>query len=281
MTAHPKEDPVTGDLHFFGYSALPPFLTYHRATADGALVESRAIPVNAPTMMHDFAITEHHVVSLDLPVVFDRARLGKGMPYQWNDRYGARVGNAREDTDGCIVLDAVRYGREAFATMWMGIGGSRATGAQPETSHSQLYQWRLNPGSGQVNEQPLDDRPVEFPTMNQQLVGRPSRFRYAVHGGGLVKDELVKYDLHTGASRGYAAGAGQAIGEAVFVPAADSRAEDDGWLLSIVSDPAGSSSAFVVLDATDLHQVASVALPQRVPAGFHGNWLPDVEDAQP
>jgi len=132
-----------------------------------------------------------------------------------------------------------------------------------------------------VSEQPLDDRPVEFPTLNQQLVGRPSRYRYAVNGGGLVKEELVKYDLHTGASRGYAAGAGRAIGEAVFVPAADSRAEDDGWLLSIVSDGAGRGSAFVVLDATNLHQVASVALPQRVPAGFHGNWLPDVEDTEP
>jgi carotenoid cleavage dioxygenase len=96
-----------------------------------------------------------------------------------------------------------------------------------------------------------------------------------------VKDGLVNYDLHTGASRGYAAGAGQAFGEAVFVPAAHSRAEDDGWLLSIVSDGAGRGSAFVVLDATDLHQVASVALPQRVPAGFHGTWLPDTEAAQP
>jgi carotenoid cleavage dioxygenase len=163
----------------------------------------------------------------------------------------------------------------------MGIGGSKASDVEPETSHSQLYQWRLDPGSGRVNEQPLDDRPVEFPTLNQQLVGRPSRYRYAVHGGGLVKDELVKYDLHTGASRGYTAGAGHAFGEAVFVPAADSRAEDDGWLLSIVSDGAGRGSEFVVLDATDLHQVASVELPQRVPAGFHGTWLPDTDADEP
>jgi carotenoid cleavage dioxygenase len=43
-------------------------------------------------MMHDVAVTEHHVVWLDLPVVFDRARLGKGMPYQWDDHCDARVG---------------------------------------------------------------------------------------------------------------------------------------------------------------------------------------------
>jgi carotenoid cleavage dioxygenase len=33
MTAHPKTDPVTGELHFFGYGVLPPFLTYHRCPA--------------------------------------------------------------------------------------------------------------------------------------------------------------------------------------------------------------------------------------------------------
>src|ERR687886_632830 len=40
MTAHPKTDPASGDLHFFGYSPFPPFLTYHRLSAAGALVVS-------------------------------------------------------------------------------------------------------------------------------------------------------------------------------------------------------------------------------------------------
>ncbi|MCQ4079467.1 carotenoid oxygenase family protein [Streptomyces sp. RB6PN25] len=295
MTAHPKEDPVTGDLHFFGYSALAPFLTYHRATANGALVESREIPVGGPTMMHDFAITERHVVWLDLPVVFDRALLRKGMPYRWDDTYRARigvmpqrgsapvrwfevdpgyvfhVGNAREDAEGRIILDAVRYNREAFVNSWAAMGAAGSPRAQNATGHAQLHQWTLDPRSGRVSEQPLDDRRVEFPTLNETLVGRPSRYRYAVHGDG-----LVKYDLHSGAGRCYDAGPGQAPGEAVFVPTEDGGAEDDGWLLTIVSDRAGRGSALVVLDATDLTRMASVDLPQRVPAGFHGNWLPDI-----
>ena len=48
-----------------------------------------------------------------------------------------------------------------------------------------------------------------------------------------------------------------------------------GWLLTIVSDRAGTGSDLVVLDAADLAPVASVRLPRRVPAGFHGTWLPD------
>jgi carotenoid cleavage dioxygenase len=85
--------------------------------------------------------------------------------------YVFHVGNAREDADGSIVLDAVRYGRQAFAAAWTGIGRSRALDAEPETSHSQLYQWRLDPACGRVNEQPLDDRTVEFPRCTSSWSG--------------------------------------------------------------------------------------------------------------
>ena len=38
MTAHPKIDPATGQMHFFGYGFVPPYLTYHVADADGTLI---------------------------------------------------------------------------------------------------------------------------------------------------------------------------------------------------------------------------------------------------
>jgi carotenoid cleavage dioxygenase-like enzyme len=31
----------------------------------------------------------------------------------------------------------------------------------------------------------------------------------------------------------------------------------------------------VILNASDLRHVATVALPQRVPYGFHGAWIAD------
>ncbi len=71
FTAHPKHCPKTGELHFFGYGFFPPFLTYHVLDRSGELVKSLEIPVPGPTMMHDFAITERHVLFMDLPVVFD------------------------------------------------------------------------------------------------------------------------------------------------------------------------------------------------------------------
>ncbi|GAA3436098.1 hypothetical protein GCM10018954_057070 [Kutzneria kofuensis] len=45
MTAHPKEDPETGELHLFDYGMRPPFLTYHRLSAAGELVASFPVQV--------------------------------------------------------------------------------------------------------------------------------------------------------------------------------------------------------------------------------------------
>ena len=42
-------------------------------------------------------------------------------------------------------------------------------------------------------------------------------------------------------------------------------------------DDASNKTEFVVLDASDMAKdpVARVELPQRVPYGFHGSWIPD------
>jgi carotenoid cleavage dioxygenase len=88
---------------------------------------------------------------------------------------------------------------------------------------------------------------------------------------------LVKYDHATGAVSAHELGPDTVTGEAVFVPAADGTAEDDGWLVGITTRRDGSASQLLVLDATDLAAapVATVTLPRGVPAGFHGSWIPD------
>ncbi len=288
MTAHPKEDPRTGELHFFGYGFAPPYLTYHRATASGELVESREVPVPGPTMMHDFAITENHVVWLDLPVVFDLEMIREGLPYRWDDEYGARIGvmprqgdgtvrwfdidpcyvfhvaNAREDAFGRVVVDAVQYPRDVFVDLWKGISGASDPAAQ--AGGSGLHRWTLDPAAGTVKEELLDDRPVEFPTIDDRRTGLPNTHLYAVN-----RQEIVKYDTGTGSALVHRTAG--AAGEAVFVPRnpGAAGAEDDGWVLSLV----GSEAELLVLDAADLSHVASVRLPRRVPEGFHGAWIGD------
>ena len=76
VTAHPKIDPVTKEMMFFGYSlAQPPHVKYSIVSSDGKLL--RTVPIELPVgvMMHDFAITEHYTIFMDLPLTFRRERL--------------------------------------------------------------------------------------------------------------------------------------------------------------------------------------------------------------
>jgi carotenoid cleavage dioxygenase-like enzyme len=185
FTAHPKICPSTGELHFFGYRVVPPFLTYHVANADGVLLQSVEVPVQGPTMMHDFAITSGHVIFMELPVVFDLNLALKGaMPFTWSETYGARLGvlprsagidklrwvevkpgyvyhvaNAFETGDGAIAVDVARY-EHAWRT---GV----------ESSGARLTRWRIPPGASKTEEAALDDRKIEFPRVNDRYSGNP------------------------------------------------------------------------------------------------------------
>jgi carotenoid cleavage dioxygenase len=301
MTAHPKTDPVTGELFFYGISMARPYLTFHVADASGALMRSIPVDVPAPTMMHDFAITEHHVIWLDLPVVFDRERLGRSMPFSWQDAYGARlgvmprtggpvqwididpcyvfhVGNAREDGRGRVVLDAVRYSPGEFGRFWAPRGGP--DGQDDRGANGVLHRWIIDPVRRTISEQQLDDRNVEFPSLNDGHVGRANRYLYAVSDEG--NGGLIKYDTEHQTAQTRLFDSPVHVGEAVFVPAVDATSEDAGWLINIVTPRHGDASSLVVLDATDVAAgpVATVRLPRRVPAGFHGSWIPEPVSTQ-
>jgi len=290
MTAHPKTDPVSGELYFYGMSMTRPYLTFHVADARGDLISSLPVDVPAPTMMHDFAITEHYVIWMDLPVVFDRDLLGRSLPFGWNEQYGARlglmprtggpvqwieidpcyvfhVGNAREDERGRVLLDAVRYSGAEFGKFW-------SPDSRPAASH--LHRWTIDPVRGTATERQLDDRNVEFPSLNDHHVGRANRYLYAVAADG--NGGLIKYDVRSDTADIELLPTEHHVGEAVFVPSRAGLAEDAGWLINIVTPRDGSASSLVVSDATDLAggPIATVRLPRRVPAGFHGSWIPEV-----
>lgn len=296
MTAHPKMDPVTGEMLFFGYDPFgPPWLRYHVADAAGELVRSEDIDIRGPSMVHDFAITENHIVLFDLPVVFDFDLVGKRpFPAEWKPDYGARVGvmprdggnadvrwfdvdlcyvfhplNAYDDNRS-VVVDVARHPK-MFDTDIYG------PAEQPPT----LDRWTIDLEGGKVIEERIDDRPQEFPRVDERVVGRPHRYGYATHFGiddeGLHLGGLVKHDLRAGTSEARTFGRGTHASEGVFVPAANDAGEDEGWVLTVVYDEGRDASDLLVLEATDFSgtPVATVHLPQRVPFGFHGSWVPE------
>lgn len=328
-TAHPKRDPDTGELHAVSYS----FHRGHRVQysvigTDGRARRTVDIEVTGSPMMHDFSLTENHVVLYDLPVTFDarqavassvpralrlparlimsavigRVRIpdpiaaripppkgtDRSMPYRWNPRYPARVGvlprdggagdvrwfevepcyvfhplNAYDDGD-TIVLDVVRHPK-MFDTEMRG----------PDEGPPTLERWTVDLLDGKVRESRIDDRPQEFPRVDERLVGKRHRFGYAVGVGDAAPNTtLLKHDLVGDSTTVRSFGDGKQLGEFVFHPATPDAAEDDGVVMGFVYDCATDTSELAILDAATLQDVASVHLPHRVPAGFHGNWVP-------
>ena len=71
-TAHPKRDPQTGELHAVSYYwGWGNKVQYTVMGTDARLRRVVDIEVAGSPMMHDFALTETHIVLFDLPCVFD------------------------------------------------------------------------------------------------------------------------------------------------------------------------------------------------------------------
>jgi len=84
----------------------------------------------------------------------------------------------------------------------------------------------------------------------------------------------LKHDFVCNCTEACSFGAGKALGEFVFHPSSPDATEDDGVLMGFVYDRLTDRSELAIIDARD---IASIKLPLRVPAGFHGNWVPSTD----
>ncbi|MCG5212016.1 carotenoid oxygenase family protein [Streptosporangium sp. KLBMP 9127] len=300
--AHSKHDPRTGELHSLAYIAGVDTVWHIVTDATGVVTASTAVEVPGSPFMHDFAITENHVVLYDVPVTLDMklAMSGESAPYSWNEGHPARVGvlpraggevrwlpidpchvshtlNAYED-GSTIVVDLVRF-HNPFDV------------ANPGGILPTLDRWTIDLAAGTVDQRTIDDRPQDFPRVNDAFQSRPHRYGYssatalydapfrlgADPSDGYFTNALVKHDLVRGATEVYGFAGDAAVGEAVFVPRAGGVAEDDGYLMAYVHAPDRGAADLVIMSAQDLAggPLARIQLPVRVPLGLHGNWVPD------
>ncbi len=292
MTAHPKIDPGNDELCWFRADWHAPWLRCGTIDRHGNGTE-RGIEVPAPAMMHDMAITASSMVLMDLNVGydFDMLRRGFRMPLCWQPSRQARLAvvprngdperwydiepcfiqhvvNAFDDADGSINLDVVRY------PFYFRLDAD-GTGMLPNPLGA-LWRYRLDPGSGRVQEQQLDDRHIELPRINESHTGGEYRYLYAVEQPSDVEMRgVVRYDLARGTTQLHAVPPGDQNSEPVFVAAGED--EDHGWLLVCMYRAASDTTDLVILDAADVAAppVATVHLDRRIPAGFHGAWIAD------
>jgi carotenoid cleavage dioxygenase len=268
---------------------------------DGVVRDFVGIDMPGPRLPHDMAITEHYSILMDLPLVndpeaaragrfklfFDREmpsrfavipRHGRAEDVRWFEAdpcFIYHTVNARENGDE-IVLDVCRVKRPEPRS---DLDGPLAQMLSYLRLDAHLHRYRFDLRTGKTTEQMLDDDNSEFPSINQALVGRPSRYAYNMHispESTLLFDGLMKYDTTTGASETHWFGEGRWGSEAPFAPRPGGDGEDDGYLVSYVYDEREGRSEVEVLDARDVTAgpICRVCLPVRVPIGFHATWIP-------
>lgn len=187
--------------------------------------------------------------------------------------YVFHVVNSYEEADGTVIVDC-----SVHQTMFEG----RSVG--PHGKPLGFERWRVDPKTKTVERQTIDAAPQDFPRPDERFFGQAYRYAWAVgiadehEAGFLGPQPLYFYDLVTGKRTSREFGPGAVPGEFVFVPRAADASEGDGWLMGYVIDTLSQSTDLVILDAMDsaAEPVARIHIPHRVPAGFHGNWIPDV-----
>jgi carotenoid cleavage dioxygenase len=237
--AHPQLDPQTGALHLVSYGDEPA----HHIVSPNSQTRTTFPITDAPGPLDDPLLTQEHIVLLGDGFVGVTDRTGQ-VPPRWCD---ARITGtvAAHDCGGAVaVLAADRF----------------------------LVRWTID-GAG-ARREVLDDTPQRFGTTNPQS-GSVPRFLWAVAAASGT--EVYRHDLRTGDRTAHDLGPGRHSGAMSFVPdPARLHREDGGWIIGFAHDDNRKEADLIVLDAAaiDRPPVATVAIPQRIPYGRRGAWIP-------
>ncbi len=306
MCAHPKIDPVTGEMVVFRYDVEEPFLTWAVISPDGRVTQPPVTVegVDAGFMIHDFAITERNLVLTIGPATFDLGAMTTGgAVLKWQPELGTRIAVIpRDGSSGPAWIHTDAFWVWHFANAyevpsprtapagadelrivvdfpwWSSLGLGLAANAPPMSGA--FTRATLNPKQGSVAFDHLDSAGTEFPRIDDRLTGRRHRYLTVTGVSGrhqLVRgehDRLIRYDMEEGTS--VAHDCDGVIGEVAFAPRPGGTEELDGYYLTFATSFGSDRTAWAYIwDASRFPSdpMAKVAIPQRVPNGLHGNWF--------
>ncbi|WP_296598488.1 carotenoid oxygenase family protein [Phenylobacterium sp.] len=301
VTAHPKIDPVTGEMIWFAYSVGPmPFargVSYGVTNADGSLKSRQDFEAPYACMVHDFMVTQNHVLFPILPLTGSLERAMSGKPaFAWEPEKGSYVGVMRRDadvstirwfnTEACYVfhpLNAWEEGDKIYCdVMRYDVAPlfPKADGSPGERAAARLVRWTfdLAGASDAIKETPLDDLDGEFPRVDPRVETLKHRHGWyaadPTFSGTIKQCAIAHLDLSTGKRQVYQLNGGDLTSEPVFVPRSADAAEGDGWLTGVIWRAAENRSDLAIFEAQDIAKgpIAIAEMPRRVPFGFHGNW---------
>ena len=305
LTAHPKLDLHSNELLMFSYQARGDAtrdIVFYTADASGRIVHERWFEMPYAGMVHDFAVSQSHVIVPFFPLITDLAVLKQGGPYyRWHPEQGSHFavlprrgsGEIRWfhgpavsaghmmnafDEGSKLHLDVCLYDGNCF-DFFPSADGSPFKPAPPQLTRlsfdlagrAESYQARL-----------LHGAPCEMPKCDERYIGRPYRYGYSIcrpptaRSGEMGLGAIGCLDHTSGELTTWVPGEQCGVQEPNFV-VRPGAAEGAGYLLVLVNRFARNHSDLAVLDARRIQDgpLALLRLPVRVRSTFHGMWVPE------
>jgi len=299
FSAHPRVAP-DGSVWSFGYMPGTGSLLLYEISPGGQLRRQHVLAAPQADMVHDFAITEKHLVFLLMPLMFsgDSGSGDRLSHYRWEgrsplvvllvDKADFRVqrfevpatgvfhlANAWEQ-GGTVQIRFVAQPDILGAMQKMRLDQPRQDGYAHQPRWTQIT---LNPATGQAQMQALDVSGVEFPRIHPARNGLPTQFTTLTARSRTMDTRVEGFDsvltLRGDRQQRHSYGDGWVAEEHVYVPASPTAAEGQGWVLGTAYHWPSERTALSVFDATAVNAgpIARVTLPYGLPLGLHGQFV--------
>ena len=300
-TAHPIVDKTGAYNLVVQYGPINFYKIYE---ISGEAREIASVPVQMPGYMHSFGMSDNYFIIAEFPLVVQSIMLlFRAKPFienfHWKQRMGSRfiiidrktgkrVSTIKvpaffafhhvfaKEKDGLLEVDLCAYENADIIQHYY-----KDRLANPEAPLPKGAMWRYTldvAGNRCVGKTELADVCLELPVTNRQFASTHGAYRY-VYGCGVnaqhaheFYNQIVKIDIGNGSCTNWYK-EGHFPGEPVFVPSPDPKAEDDGLLLSVVLDTYSNTSYLLILNASNLGQVAKATLPHSILFGYHGTFI--------
>lgn len=308
FSAHPKRDPISGEIYNFGVSyGKQGYLHVYRCNQAGVVQRQTKIPLQGLPMIHDFVMAGPYLIFCISPVFLNPLpMLAQLKSYsdslQWKPQQGTQVlvidreslevvsqgeadpwyqwhfGNGYMDNQENVVIDVVRYADFSTNQFLKEV----ASGHPRTQAEGQLWRLHLDPQTSQVLETyKLMDRTGEFPVVDPHLVGQAHRYTYlstrpTADATTELFREIVSFDHVSQELSSVQMGDQAYCSEPIYAPDPDHPGQ--GWILTVVYQAASHTSEVWILAAHCLEEgpICRLGLPSVVPMGFHGTWQPSL-----
>ncbi|HEV7714173.1 MAG TPA: carotenoid oxygenase family protein [Steroidobacteraceae bacterium] len=306
LTAHPKLDLHTNEMLSFSYQARGDGtmdFAFYIADVNGKIVHSMWFDMPYPGMVHDFAVTDTHVIVPFFPLVTDMAVLKRGGPYYvWHpDKHShfavfPRRGSAKDirwfqgpPVSAGHMMNAHNEGTRLHLDLCLYQGNCfdffpTHDGSAFKPSPPMLTRLTFDTGHSHDGYEAklLSQSPCEMPKCDDRFMGKPYRYGFGIcrpptaPAGAMGLGAIGCFDHANGTLATWAPGENCGVHEPnlVIKPGAS---EADGYLLTIVNRLNENRSDLAILNARRLADgpLAVLRLPVRVRSTFHGMWVPE------